>query len=74
MRFNCPEGFTPHKSSPTSLERSDAIEMMSPPSETYAGDAVDRESVGSGGGDKSPRGSGHSAVTGRRQKGVAKSR
>ena len=70
MRFTCPEGFTPHKSS----DRSDAVEMMSPLSETYTGDAVDRESVGSGG-DKSPRGSGGiSGVTCRRQKGMAKSR
>ncbi|XP_033611222.1 histone-lysine N-methyltransferase 2C [Cryptotermes secundus] len=73
MRFSCPEGFTPHKSSPASADRSDAVEMMSPSSETYAGDAVDRESVGSGG-DKSPRGGGVSAVTGRRQKCMAKSR
>lgn len=74
MRFSCPEGFTPYKSSPTSVERSDAVEMMSPSSETYAGDAADRESIGSSGGDKSPRGSSHSIVTGRRQKGLAKSR
>lgn len=73
MRFSCPEGFTPHKSSPASADRSDAVEMMSPSSETYAADAVDRESVGSGG-DKSPRGSGVSAVTGRRQKSMTKSR
>ena len=70
MRFSCPEGFTPHKSS----DRSDAVEMMSPLSETYTGDTVDRESVGSGG-DKSPRGSGAvSGVTCRRQKVMAKSR
>jgi hypothetical protein len=69
MRFSCPEGFTPHKSS----DRSDAVEMMSPLSETYTGDTVDRESVGSGG-DKSPRGSGVSGVTCRRQKVMAKSR
>jgi len=70
MRFSCPEGFTPHKSS----DRSDAVEMMSPLSETYTGDTVDRESIGSGG-DKSPRGSGAvSGVTCRRQKVMAKSR
>jgi len=70
MRFSCPEGFTPHKSS----DRSDAVEMMSPLSETYTGDTVDRESVGSGG-DKSPRGGGAvSGVTCRRQKVMAKSR
>jgi hypothetical protein len=73
MRFSCPEGFTPHKLSPASADRSDAIEMTSPSSETYAGDVADRESVGSGG-DKSPRGSGVSAVTGRRHKVMAKSR
>jgi hypothetical protein len=74
MRFSCPEGFTPYKSSPTSVERSDAVEMMSPSSDTYTGDAAERESVCSSGGDKSPRGTGHSAVTGRRQKGLVKSR
>ncbi|PSN55744.1 hypothetical protein C0J52_04797 [Blattella germanica] len=53
MRFSCPEGFTPHKASP-SVERAEG-ELMSPSSETYPGDVVDRESVGSG--DKSPRAS-----------------
>jgi hypothetical protein len=72
MKFTCPEGFTPHKMSSLAAERGES-DLMSPSSETYPGDVVDRESVSSG--DKSPRASSvPSAVTVRRSKSMSKSR